>query len=74
VAETSDGRVLAGFLVEKSEKEITLKDAQNHLLHLPADQVESLAAQKRSQMPDLVLRDVTAQDAADLLAYLLTLK
>jgi cytochrome c1 len=40
----------------------------------PAKNVESLTKSDKSIMPELVLKDVTAQDAADLLAYLMTLK
>ena len=74
VAVTDDGRGAVGFLVEKTEREVVLKDAQKQLIRIPADKLESLTAQSKSIMPDLVLRNVTAQDAADLLAYLMSLK
>jgi hypothetical protein len=40
----------------------------------PAKNVEVMAPQKNSLMPELLLRDLTAEQAADLLEYLTTLK
>ena len=68
------GQVLNGLLVEKSEQEVVLKSPQNKLLKVPANQVELLAPQQKSLMPDLLLRDLTPQQAADLLAFLGSLK
>jgi putative membrane-bound dehydrogenase-like protein len=72
--ETGAGLVHAGFLVEQTDREVVLKDAEGKLTRVPAEEVEHLEATDRSMMPDLVLRDITAQDAADLLAYLETLR
>jgi hypothetical protein len=44
------------------------------LIHIPADDVEQLATQPKSLMPELLLRDMTAQQVADLLAFLGSLK
>jgi putative membrane-bound dehydrogenase-like protein len=74
IVETTEGHVLSGFIAEKNDQEIVLKDLQGRLQHVPANKIESTTPQLKSVMPDLVLRDVSAQDAADLLAYLLTLK
>jgi putative membrane-bound dehydrogenase-like protein len=74
LVETSQGHVHAGFLVERNEKEVILRDSKNQLIRIAASDVETMERQTRSMMPELVLRDVTAQDAADLLAYLESLK
>jgi len=74
LVETTRGRLLTGLLVKKDAKEVTLKDAENKLIHIPADQIEQLVPQRRSVMPELLLRDLTAQQVADLLDYLGTLK
>ena len=71
--ETKQGLVYAGFLVEKTDQQVVLKDAKNQLIRVPAADVEQIVPQTKSMMPELVLRDVTAQDAADLLAFLQTL-
>lgn len=72
--ETAGGQVFAGFLLQKDEKEVVLKDVKSQIIRVPAGEVEALVPQEKSLMPELVLRDVTGQDAADLLAFLETLK
>ena len=67
---TKDGQVVSGLLVERSDTTIVLKDAQGKTMRIPRDQVEQFAPQPRSLMPELLLRDLTAQEAADLLAFL----
>ena len=74
LAETGDGRLLTGLLVKKNASEVVLKDAQNEAIRIPAEQIQQLVPQQRSLMPDLLLRDMTAQQVADLLAYLCSLK
>lgn len=72
--ETTDGRLLTGLLESQSDEEVVLKDAQNKPHRVPREQVELLVRQQRSLMPDLLLRDMTPQAVADLLAYLSALK
>ncbi|MBC8356965.1 MAG: PQQ-dependent sugar dehydrogenase [Planctomycetes bacterium] len=74
LVETKDGRVLTGLLVSKDEKEVVLRDATNMLVQIPAADVEQLATQQKSLMPDLLFREMTAQQVADLVAYLSALK
>jgi uncharacterized repeat protein (TIGR03806 family) len=71
---TNAGRVHSGLLVERNEREIALRDAQNQEIRVAVSDVEVLDAQKQSLMPDLLLRSLTAQQAADLLEYLSTRK
>ncbi len=68
--ETDGGQLYAGFVVKQTEEEVVLRDAKNQLIRVPADEVVVLEKQQKSLMPELVLRDVSAQDAADLLSYL----
>lgn len=72
--ETDAGQVFVGFVIEQSDDELVLKDARGDLIRTPADEVVALEPQTKSLMPELVLRDVTAQDAADLLGYLASLR
>jgi putative heme-binding domain-containing protein len=74
LVETSEGRVHTGLLAEKTNSKIVLRDARNNLVEVSADQVDALIPQRKSLMPDLLLRDMTAQQVADLLAYLASLK
>jgi uncharacterized repeat protein (TIGR03806 family) len=74
LVETTDGKVLTGLLAEKTDKEVVLKVAADKEVRIPAAKVERLAPQAKSLMPELLLRDLTAEQAADLLEFLATLK
>jgi uncharacterized repeat protein (TIGR03806 family) len=71
---TKAGQVITGVIVERSPKAIALRDAQNNLIRLAAGDVDQMAAQQQSIMPDLLLRDMTVQQVADLTAFLSSLK
>ena len=62
------------FEVSQTDEHVVLKDAQNKPVRLAAADVELLAPQAQSLMPELLLRDMTGQEVADLLDYLLTLR
>jgi putative heme-binding domain-containing protein len=72
--ETKDGRALSGLVVEKTDRAVVLKDAQGKTIKVPTTEVEQLVPQSRSLMPELLLRDMTAQQVADLLEFLTTLR
>jgi putative heme-binding domain-containing protein len=70
--ETKSGRHITGLLVKRDANEVVLRDAQNQEVRLRADDVVQLSASRVSLMPDGALRDLTAQQAADLVAFLAT--
>jgi putative heme-binding domain-containing protein len=70
---TDDGRSLVGLLAEQSEKSVTLKTAEKKLIRLPRSEIVQMKKSDKSLMPDQVLSDLTAQEAADLFAYLRSL-
>ncbi len=72
--ETKDGRVVSGLAIEKTANEVVLKDAQGKTVRLPNSEIERMVPQPRSLMPDLLLRDMTAQQVADLLEFLSRLR
>lgn len=74
VVETTAGQLHQGLLVEKNDREVILRQVGNKDLRLPARDVAALQPQKASLMPDNLLRDATPQQAADLLAFLQSLK
>ncbi len=74
LVETKSGTVITGFMVEKNEAGIVIKDLQNKQHRIATDEIEGLFPQRKSLMPDLLLRDFTAEQVADLLAYLSSLK
>jgi putative heme-binding domain-containing protein len=72
--ETIDGRIYTGLLRSKTDKEVVLRVSKDKEVTVPAAKVERLAPQQKSLMPDLLLRDLTAAQAADLLEFLASLK
>jgi len=74
LVETVDGRVHTGLLIEKNLEQVVLKDAKNKEIRLSVNDIDEIVPQQLSMMPDLLLRDLTAQQVADLIAYLGSLK
>ncbi len=75
--ETTDGKVYTGLLKSKSDTEVVLNlpgDKEIKEIRVATGKVERLAPQAKSMMPELLLRDLTAEQAADLLAFLMSLK
>lgn len=74
LVETNEGKVFTGLLVSRNEDEIVIRDSQNKQLRFKTESVDGIFPQRKSLMPDRLLRDLTAQQAADLLAWLASLK
>lgn len=74
LVETSAGTVHSGLLAERTEEAIMLLDPQNRRHRIPTAEIEQLIQQEKSLMPEMQLRDFTAEQAADLLAYLASLR
>jgi putative heme-binding domain-containing protein len=74
VATTTAGKIHTGLLVERNQEAVILKTPRNETIRIATDEIEDLKPQEKSFMPDQILRDLTARDAADLLAYLGSLK
>jgi putative heme-binding domain-containing protein len=73
-AQTTDGRSFTGLLVKRDDKMVELRDAEGKLIALAADNVQELRPSTTSLMPEGQMAGLTAQQAADLLAYLVTRK
>jgi putative heme-binding domain-containing protein len=74
VVATTDGQLHTGLLVKKTDKEVILRNAGDKETRIPVKRIEHLTPQKVSLMPEQLLRDLTAEQAADLVDYLATLK
>ena len=74
VVETQTGVVHTGLLVSRDDEGLTLRTAENKTLSINADEIEQAVPQQRSLMPDLLFRDLTAKELADLLAFLESLR
>ena len=73
MVETNDGQVHVGLLIEKTPKHVVLRNVQQQI-QIPTADILRLAPQRLSLMPDLLVRDLSAQQLADLMAYLTSLK
>ncbi len=71
---TDEGQAIAGLLVSESATELKLVDAKGQQLTIAKDKIESRKLDTKSLMPTGLVGELTAQQAADLLAYLSTLK
>jgi putative heme-binding domain-containing protein len=69
-----DGRVIVGVIASRNEKEIVVRDAQAKEHRFAAVEVDSVTPQRQSLMPDQLLRELTAQQAVDLVEFLAGLK
>jgi len=74
LAVTKDGRPISGLLVRRTSTEVVVRDAKNKEFAIPVDELERLAVSRVSLMPDGLLAGFTAQQAADLVAYLASLR
>jgi hypothetical protein len=62
------------LLVEETPGRLVLRDARNRTISIATAEVEQRATRPASPMPEGLLRDLSAQQAADLLEYLSSLK
>jgi putative heme-binding domain-containing protein len=74
VLETSAGQLHTGLLVRRDAAEVVLNTIGDKEIHVPTRNVNQLTPLKTSLMPEQLMRDLTAQQAADLVEYLSTLK
>lgn len=74
LVETTGGEVHTGLLVRRTEAEVVLKKADLKEVAIPMSEVERSVPQQKSLMPDLLMKDMTLQQAADLLEFLVGLK
>lgn len=74
LVETKSGLVITGLMVKQDDSGVIIKDMQNKQHEIAADEIEGVFPQRKSLMPDLLLRDFTIEQVADLLAFLSSLK
>jgi putative heme-binding domain-containing protein len=74
LVETNDGKLHTGLLAERNEREVVLRMAGDKEVRIPAADVARVAPQRASLMPEQLLRDLTAEQAADLLEFLASLR
>jgi putative heme-binding domain-containing protein len=74
VIKRKNGEVVTGFIVSKTDQEIVMKDAQLQQVRIPVSDVQKMVTQPVSAMPEGLLADLEAQQAADLVEFLGKLK
>ena len=72
--QTNTGEIHSGLLVKETKDEVVMKDAQGKEIKVAADTVALLLPQQQSLMPELLLRDMTTRQVADLVEFLVSLK
>lgn len=70
----SKGQVVSGLLIEENSQSLTLRDATGKDHAISRSEIEEMVTQPRSLMPDLLVKEMTAQELVDLLDYLFSLK
>lgn len=70
---TSGGETISGRVLDEGEEKMTLMTADRTIREIAFDQIESADASQVSIMPAELLQSLSAQEAADLVAYLLSL-
>lgn len=68
--ESDDGLVTTGLKISESSEEVVLKTGEGKIVRIPMGTIEEVQKSSTSLMPDLILSDLTAQEAADLLEFI----
>ncbi len=71
---TSSGHTHVGQLVERNDQKVVLRDAQGKSILVEVDDIEIESLSPVSLMPEGLLAPLTVHEAADLLAYLHSLR
>jgi putative heme-binding domain-containing protein len=71
---STDGKVVTGLLLEETPSHLTLVNAQGEKVKIEVESVETRKLDSKSLMPTGLGGELTAQQAADLLAYLSSLR
>jgi len=74
LARTHDGVLHSGIVASRSDKQVVLIDVQGKRITLAVEEIDAILPQHKSLMPEQLLKDLTAQQAADLVDFLAGLK
>ena len=67
---TVQGRVVNGLLVRQDAKKVVLKTAERKTVRILKSDIDEMQKNAKSLMPEGILSDLTAQEAADLVTWL----
>jgi putative heme-binding domain-containing protein len=67
---TTDGESIAGFIVSRNDHSITLKIPGGERKQIPSTETKSITTARATLMPEGMLENLSAEEAADLLEFL----
>jgi putative heme-binding domain-containing protein len=70
MVETTDGRSLSGFVVERDPQVVVLRGLEGADITLRLSEIKEMRPMGRSLMPDGLIDDLDDQQLRDLFAYL----
>jgi putative heme-binding domain-containing protein len=71
---TTDGETLSGFIGQRNDHDLRLRQAGGASKTVPTEKIASLTTAKVGVMPEGLMQGFTAEEAGDLLAFLWSLK
>ena len=74
VVETVNGKIYSGVVLQRDPQQIVVVDAQGKQNRIPSSEVDFIERQDKSLMPDLQIKDLTAQQVADLVEFIKSAK
>lgn len=70
LALTEDGRMASGFMFDQDSRVVVLRGLDGQNITLARDDIEEMLPQRKSLMPEGLLKDLSEQDVRDLFAYI----
>jgi putative heme-binding domain-containing protein len=67
---TTEGRTASGFLFDQDNNVVVLRGVDGQNITIPRDEIEEMIPQKKSLMPEGILKPMTQDQVRDLFAYL----
>jgi putative heme-binding domain-containing protein len=67
---TEDGRTVSGFVVDRDSQVIVLRGVDGQNITIPQSRIDEMQPQRKSLMPEALLKDLSEQQVRNLFAYL----
>ena len=67
---TEDGRTVTGFVYDEDSRVVVLRGVDGRNITVPKDQIDETIPQRKSIMPEGLLKELSEQQVRDLFAYL----
>jgi putative heme-binding domain-containing protein len=67
---TDEGRVINGFLFDQDNRVVVLRGADGQNITVQRDNIDEMIKQRKSLMPEGLLKDLSEEDVRNLFAYL----